>query len=225
MPPETDYVERYSRPADLDSVTAYVLGFCHNSRYFNDREPGLKFRTVLCACICMVPEAVYDVETSDFTSFPDVKKSSQFHSLCPFWDKYELLRVGGRLGNSLLRYERESFISSHLQGLHLTELKVRTQHQELLHAGPHYKRAWLRQEYWIPRGRQEIRSPWYIFLPYFKKREVACQELMYLLQVAPVQTARLFLNCGVDYAGQVYAKQVSPRSKIRVKYYVAIFIC
>jgi len=48
---------------------------------------------------------------------------------------------------------------------------------------------------------------------------------MYLLQVAPVQTARLFLNCGVDYAGQVYVKQGSPRNKIRVKYYVAIFIC
>jgi hypothetical protein len=32
----------------------------------------------------MMPEAVYDVETSDFTSFPDVKKGSEFHSLCPF---------------------------------------------------------------------------------------------------------------------------------------------
>ena len=171
----------------------------------------------------MVPEAAYDVETADFTSSPDVKKSSEFHSLCPFWDRHELLGVGGRLTNSLLRYK--SFISSHLQGLHLTELTVRGQHQELLHAGPQYMLASLRQDYWIPRGRQEIRSPLHKFVPYFKKRDVACQEIMCLLPIAPVQMARLFLNCGWDYAGPFYVKQGSPRSKIRVKCCVAIFIC
>lgn len=79
-----NYVEIYSGPTNLESVSPYVLLFCHNSRYLNERKTELKFKTVLCACICMMPEAVYDVETSDFTSFPDVKKGSEFHSLCPF---------------------------------------------------------------------------------------------------------------------------------------------
>jgi len=116
-------------------------------------------------------------------------------------------------------------ISSHIKGLHLTVLIGRAQHQELLHARSQYMLASLRQEYWIPRGRQEIQSPLHIFVPYFKIREVASQQIMCLLQIAPVQMARLFVHCGVDYAGPFYVKQVSPRRKIRVKCPVTIFIC
>jgi hypothetical protein len=45
------------------------------------------------------------------------------------------------------------------------------------------------------------------------------------LPIALVQPARPFVNCGVDYAGPFYVKRGSPRSKVQVKCYVAIFIC
>jgi hypothetical protein len=70
--------------------------------------------------------------------------------------------VGGKLSNSLLRSEKELYIIPHSRA----ELRVRGQHQE---PGPQYMLASLRQEYWIPRGRQEIRSPLHKFVPYLKK--------------------------------------------------------
>jgi len=44
----------------------------------------LEFKTVLYAYICMVPETVYDGETANFKYLPDIKNSSEFHSLRPF---------------------------------------------------------------------------------------------------------------------------------------------
>jgi hypothetical protein len=41
---------------------------------------------------------------------------------------------------------------------------------------------------------------------------------------AQVQLAWLFLSCGVDYAGPIYFKQGSPRSKIQVKCYVICLV-
>ena len=44
-----NYVERYSRPANLDSVTAYVLHFCRNSHYPNDRKIGIGIpESIIC---------------------------------------------------------------------------------------------------------------------------------------------------------------------------------
>jgi hypothetical protein len=45
--PTTGYVERFSRPANLGSMTAYMLSFCHNILSRRE-ENGLEFKTVFC---------------------------------------------------------------------------------------------------------------------------------------------------------------------------------
>jgi len=71
----------------------------------------LEFKTELCTYIYMVPEAVYDGETADFKYLPDLKNSSEFHSLRPFWDIHKCLRVGGRLSKFIITmWEKASYI-------------------------------------------------------------------------------------------------------------------
>jgi hypothetical protein len=228
--PKTEYVERFSSLAKLVRVTAYVQRFCHNTRYPKDKNKDhLKasdLKTALYACIHMVQQVFYHGEIMDLKSSHEVRKNSELYtySLYPFLDKHGMLRVGGRLKNSSLPYENCHQVilpSRH----HLTELTIREKHQRLLHAGPQCLLASLRQKYWIPRGRQIIRSVLHKCLPCFKQRAAASQQLMGQLPIARVQTAQPFVNCGVDYAGPFYVQQGSPRSKIQVECYVFIFIC
>jgi len=57
-----------------------------------------------------------------------------------------------------------------------------------------------------------------------QKRAVASQQLMGQPLKAQVQPAWLFLSCGVDYAGPIYLKQGSPRSKTQVTLYICLAI-
>jgi hypothetical protein len=152
--PTTEYVERFSSLAKLVRVTAYVQHFCHNARYPEDRNTdhlkALDLKTTLYACIHMVQHVIYHGEITDLKSSQEVRKNNELYSLYPFLDKHGMLRVGGRLKNSLLPYENWHQVilpSRH----HLTELIIRTEHQRLLHAGPQYLLASLRQKYWIRR--------------------------------------------------------------------------
>jgi hypothetical protein len=49
VPSTADYVEGYSRPVNLGGVTAFVLRFCHNSHYPNDRRRGIGIQdSIIC---------------------------------------------------------------------------------------------------------------------------------------------------------------------------------
>jgi hypothetical protein len=226
--PTTEYVERFSSLVKLDRVTAYVQRFCHNARCLKkrttDHVKASVLNTSLDACIHLVQQVIYHGDIMDVKSSHEVRKNSELCSLYPFLDKHGLLRVGGRLTNSSLPYENYHQVilpSRH----HLRELIIRAKHQRLLHAGPQYLLASLRQKYWIPRVRQVIRSVLHRCLPCFKQRAAASQQQMCQLPIARVQKAQLFVNCGVDYAAPFYVQQGSPRSKFQVKCYVFIFVC
>ena len=101
--------ERYTPSANLDSLTAYVLRFCHNSDYRNERKIaiGIKYR-IICLHLYSVGRTLWR-GYSRFQIFTSLKKSSEFHSICPFWDRYELLRLDGRFRKFIIRYEKELY--------------------------------------------------------------------------------------------------------------------
>jgi hypothetical protein len=136
-------------------VTAYLLHFCHNSHYPKERKTGFEFKTVLYACICMVPEALMSWRHQISHLFLMLKRAVNFTASV---HSETCMNSFGWVEDSVIHYYdmRKSFISSHLQVLHLKELTVKAQHQELLHVGPQYMLASLRQEYWNPGGRQKF---------------------------------------------------------------------
>ena len=151
----------------------------------------------------------------------DVKNNSELHSLCPFLNKHEMRRVSGRLKNSSMPSENQhQVISPSLYNL--TELIVTTKQQRFLHEEPQYLLVSLRLDTYRKTSNTDSTSK---MLTVLQTKAVTFQQQIDQLPTARVQPVTSFLNCVADYAGPLYVKQGSPRSKIQVKCYVSIFIC
>jgi len=149
---------------------------------------------------------------------------SQLQPLHLFLDKEGYLRVGGRLQHSHLPYDSKHQLilpPAH----HITELITMNEHLKLLHAGPQFLSASLRQQYWMLRMKQVIRPVLHHCLPCFKLKAVASQQLMGQLPLARVTVSCLFVNAEIDYVGPFEIKSGNTRSKTITKCYVALFIC
>jgi hypothetical protein len=59
----------------------------------------------------------------------------------------------------------------------------------------------------------------------FRVKPVRYEELMGNLPENRVTMSRVFLNCGIDYAGPILIKEGRGRGKRSVKAYIAIFVC
>jgi len=95
----------------------------------------------------MVQQISYTQEMKDLMEQQqEVASSSSIKTLHPFIDQEGLLRVGGRLQQSILSYQ-----AMHQMILppdhHFTKLVVSTEHIRLHHAGPQILTATLREKY------------------------------------------------------------------------------
>ena len=107
----------------------------------------------------------------------EISATSSLKTLHPFIDKEGLLRVGGRLQQSLLSYQ-----AMHQMILppnhHFTNLVVSAEHIRLLHAGPQLLTASLRERYWIPRIRRVVRTVIHKCFTCYKFKAQATSQLM-----------------------------------------------
>lgn len=172
----------------------------------------------------MVQHSVYASEINTLNSNSTVSNKSSIRNLNPFLDGNGILRVGGRLQNSL-----KPFAEKHQMILppkhNFTELIVRAEHARLLHAGSQHLVASLRCKYWIVHSRKIIRRFIHQCMRCFRLKASTAKQLMGQLTVERVTPSRPFTNTGVDYAGPLYIKHGSTQSKIKVMCYVALFVC
>ena len=144
--------------------------------------------------------------------------------LNPFIDQKGLLRVGGRLDNSDRPEDQQRPLI--LAPKHkLTKLIIVAEHERLLHAGPQLVLANLRLRYWIIRGRNEVKGVIRKCNSCSRVNPVSIMPQMGHLPADRTKRARPFLNSGVDYAGPIYIKAGSRRSKTTTKGYIAVFVC
>ncbi|GFX01249.1 integrase catalytic domain-containing protein [Trichonephila clavipes] len=120
---------------------------------------------------------------------------SPLRSLHPFIDEHGLVRVGGRLKNSQLRFNSKHPII--LPSQHsISELLIKEQHIAHLHAGPTFV--------------TNSKHP---------------PQLMGNLPKHRVTLERPFFSCGIDYAGPVLIKCNKGRGAKSTKGYIALFVC
>ncbi|GFV45900.1 integrase catalytic domain-containing protein [Trichonephila clavipes] len=120
---------------------------------------------------------------------------SPLHSLHPFIDEHGLVREGGRLQNSQLRFSSKHPIM--LPSQHsISELLIKEQHIAHLHAGPT-----------------------------FVTNSEHPPQLMGNLPKHRVTLERPFFSCGIDYAGPVLIKCNKGRGTKSTKGYIALFVC
>lgn len=142
--------------------------------------------------------------------------------MSPFIDEYGLMRVGGRLVNSLLSYNQKHPIL--LPNCEFARLFIVHTHQRNFHVGPQALLSYTRHTYWIIRAKSICKKIFRDCLRCFRLKPVADQQIMGQLPKERVQQFRPFLNIGIDFGGPFLIKRTS-RSNVKSKCYLSLFIC
>lgn len=151
-------------------------------------------------------------------------KAHPLTRLTPFVDDKGILRVGGRLQQSLLNIEEKHPIILPRTS-RFTDLIIYEAHLNTLHGGTQSTLAYIRQKFWIIGGRAPVRSHILRCIRCARFRGRRAQQLMGQLPIPRVTPSRPFLHSGVDYAGPIMLKTWNGRAAKKYKGYIAIFVC
>ncbi|XP_055542651.1 uncharacterized protein LOC129728253 [Wyeomyia smithii] len=173
--------------------------------------------------LCYLAQAeIFAQEISDLTAGEQVAKSSVLKWLNPFIDSDRILRVGGRLRHAASNDKRHPIV---LSAEHpFSALLASHFHLKLLHAGPQFLLATLRQKFLILGGRNLVISVFHHCHTCFRSKPTLVQQSTADLPQSRVSPTRPFSVCGVDYCGPFFLKSVV-RNRGPTKVYVAIFVC
>lgn len=158
---------------------------------------------------------------SDLQSLEETKsvsKGSRLRPLDPFLDSSGVMRVGGRLGRSLLPDEsvHPIILPSHNS---FVEKLVLYEHVMSTHAGAAQTLGNLRAKYWVVHTRQEVRR--IIHFCITCRTPSQFRQKMAQLPLERVNVSRTFSNTGTDFAGPLYIRTIATESKV----WIAIFTC
>ena len=139
-----------------------------------------------------------------------------------YLDDNDLIRCRRRLQYALLPYNTKFPILIPKES-HLSTLIVRTKHCIVLHSGKHETLTELRQSYWIPKGRQLVKTE--------VRKCVTCRKVegppFHSVHSPPLPDVRVtgfqpFQVTGIDYAGPLYVRNAN---KEATKVYICLFTC
>lgn len=152
-----------------------------------------------------------------------LSKSSRIKSLDPYLDPQGLLRVGGRIQDSVLPFDCQHPI---ILGNHfVTRLLIANAHLRTLHGGSTLTLRLLFERFWIVRAKVLVKSVIAHCVPCTRSRGVLCSQRMANLPEPRVTRSRPFQHVGVDYAGPVAVKSFGGRGFRAHKAYIAVFVC
>lgn len=223
-----DLIERFSSLNRLLRITAWLLRSRaifnhvdhHSSRNLHPEEL-LKARTFW---LKHTQQAYFHHELQICTSETSLPRSHPLLKLAPFVDADGILRVGGRLKNSLLDPDgRHPAILP--RDSEFSRLLISDIHSRMLHGGAQVVLATLRQQYWILGGRAPVSAFIRRCVQCTRHRATTAQEMMGSLPKPRVTPTRPFLTSGVDYAGPYTLRTWRSRASRSYKSYLVVFIC
>lgn len=179
----------------------------------------------LDAAELLVVKVVQKVSFSD-----DIRKIQQGRVCSPALRKLfpfirdNVLRVGGRLGNSSLDYCSKHPALLPKKG-HIVELIIDFYHRENLHAGPQLLLSFLRQKYWILSARRIVRQRFHKCNTCFRAKPTNVFPAMADLPDCRVEPSKCFTHTGADYAGPFYITLVRKRGVKSQKAWLCVFVC
>ncbi|XP_063994272.1 uncharacterized protein LOC135171574 [Diachasmimorpha longicaudata] len=151
-------------------------------------------------------------------------KNHPMAKLTPIINEEGIIRLGGRLKNSLLDPDEIHPVILPRQS-RLTTLIIEEAHRRTLHGGTQLTLAYTRQKYWIIGGRGTVRA--YILRCAICTRHRArrAQQQMGQLPAVRVSPTRAFLHTGVDYAGPLPILKWRPTNAQPSRVHIAVFVC
>ena len=222
-------LERYSSLNKLLAVTSRVIRFLANCKSGEkDRKFCPSTTQELSIAITLWIKAVqgqaFNREIQQL-SRKDTKLSLPLiRQLRLYLDDNAVLRCRGRLESAPLD-DQSKFPVLLPKNEHFTSLVALAAHVQVLHSGVRETLAQLREKYWIPRGRQFVRS--------LVRKYVTCRKTdgppYRPVSSPPLPPSRVsegpaFSTTGVDYAGPSYVKS-STGDGSSTKVYIALFTC
>ncbi|XP_050746081.1 uncharacterized protein LOC108027240 [Drosophila biarmipes] len=220
-------INKSSSWSRLLRIVSYCLRFVHRLRERNRLSPFLsawELQYARAKIFTHAQKEFFNVEYQQLTTGQPLSKKSKLIRYTPFLDEQRVMRVGGRIDNSIATYDAKHPILLPKESP-IAGLLVRYQHAALLHAGVEYTFHSLRQKYWILGARNLVRKTVFNCRTCFLQRRHTSSQLMADLPEFRVQPARCFLHTGLDYAGPVSIKTSTGRTPRFGKAWFAIFVC
>lgn len=149
---------------------------------------------------------------------------SSILSLNPMLDEYGLLRVQGRLKHALLPFSSKHPIILPASSTY-TKLSIRQAHFRAMHGGLQLTLRTIRDEYWIVKGKQAVKTQLGKCITCYRDKCKPAQQQMADLLAPQVQPNLPFAHTGVDFAGYFEVKTSNRRNAGTDKCYVSLFIC
>lgn len=174
--------------------------------------------------IRLVQGELFPEEIKSLREKGKIGKGNHILRLNPFLDSQDLLRVGGRLTNSIIPFSQKHPIilrDSH----HFARLVASDVHQRTLHGGQQIMIAEIRSKYWITNLKRLVKSIIHNCVRCHRYNAKMQQQLMGSLPTERVIISRPFTNTGVDYADPIEIKVWKGRCNKMTKGYIAVFIC
>ncbi|XP_050300129.1 uncharacterized protein LOC126738734 [Anthonomus grandis grandis] len=225
---------RFSSLSKLQRVCAYCWRFIKNCQKKGSPEKSSnvsssylsvsELQEAFLVLIKISQQKSFSEEIIDLSNNRSVSKSSKLKRLNPFLDDKGFLRVGGRLEQSNFDFDKKHPIV--LDSKHeLTGLLFKHEHIRLYHAGPQLLLYSVRDKYWPIGGRTLARKIVYECVRCFRAKPRNKSVIMGMLPADRVIPAPHFSSCGVDYAGPVLIKNKRGKGCIKIKGYIAVFVC
>ncbi|XP_048482864.1 uncharacterized protein LOC125489799 [Plutella xylostella] len=195
---------RFSQFVRMQRAGAYVLRFIYNARNKIKRIGPLSVDELNESLTTLTKLAQRESFSDLFNKNGlSVSKSNSLSKLNLFLDDKQIIRVGGRIQNSL----DFSFNKKHpalLSSKHyFTLLLFRHQHKQLMHAAPQLLLYTVREAWWPVAGRSLARRVVHACVTCARLRAQTLQPIMGNLPAQRLQPGFPFERCGVDYAGPV----------------------
>ncbi|XP_076660440.1 uncharacterized protein LOC143363793 [Halictus rubicundus] len=226
-PEKEQFVTRFSSLTRLMRVTAYLRRFTDNCRKVRGRRGPLtssELQEALHTVIRTCQRSDFPQELHALSRGNAVPSGSPLKSLTPFLGEDGILRVGGRLQNTMLsESQRHPAIINRTS--HLALLVIRDAHRQTLHGGLNATLTWILRAFWIPRGRSRVKQVLRNCVTCTRFRASTGQQRMGNLPASRVLPAKPFLRTGVDYAGPLHMRTSKGRGHKSQKGYVAVFVC
>lgn len=134
------------------------------------------------------------------------KKTNKIADLSPFLDARGILRVGGRLKNSPLTEDARHPVLLPPEA-DVTRLIIGEQHRHLLHAGVEHTLNEVRQRFWIPRGRTQVKKVLHSCAFCRNRSARPSQPRMADLPVERFDATHAFSTVGLDFFGPLLVKK------------------
>ncbi|GFT12334.1 integrase catalytic domain-containing protein [Trichonephila clavipes] len=195
-------INRFSSLKKLLKTTAWVFRFVNNVRniyksmdfYITaDEIQNAEYFWLKC-----VQSEFYSAEILALKQNEQLRSSSEIKSLVPYLDENNLLRLTGWLLEADLCFgEKHPVI--HPRRCKFTELLVIREHERIGHCGVSATLTQLRKKYWVPKGRQLVKTMIRICLVCKKYSAKPADQLSGQLPRDRITQSPPFQSVGIDF--------------------------